>query len=82
MKIRDHKGNEIDLEARQVESSNVRWIGWPKTGEPMLVVQFESGRYAYLGVSRQRCVAVVRAKSVGQYVNRVIKPNFEVVKIG
>lgn len=81
MIVRDHNGNEVDLNVRQVDSSNVRWIGWPKSGEPLLIVQFNSGRYGYIGVPRQRAVACARAKSVGSYIHTRIKPKFEAVKI-
>lgn len=88
MKIRDHKGNEVDLEVRLVQSSNVEWVGWPKTGEPMMVVSFKhGGRYAYLGASRQQAVALAtaitgtNAKSIGTYLNQVIKPRYEAVKL-
>lgn len=88
MKIRDHEGNEVDLEVRMVDSSNVDWVGWPKTGEPMMVVSFKhGGRYAYLGASRQQAVALATAvsgtkgESVGSYLNRVIKPKYEAVKL-
>lgn len=95
MIIRDPKGNEVDLEIRMVDSSNVDWVGWPKgqnqkpkTGEPMMIVSFKhGGRYAYLGASRQQAVALAHAaantklESVGAYLNRVIKPQYEAVKL-
>lgn len=89
MKIRDHKGNMVEIEMRSVESTNVDWVGWPKTGEPMMVVSFKhGGRYAYLGATRQQAVALANAaentklESVGAYLNRVIKPKYAAVKIG
>lgn len=63
-------------------SSNVEWLGWPVTGEPTMVVQFKSGdRYAYLGVTRQRAVAMAYAPSVGSYLNKRVKPHFTVVRL-
>lgn len=68
---------------RRIESSNIDWIGWPQTGQPLLVVQFKGGetRYAYIGVSRQRAVACAYAKSSGEYLNHRIKPFFEAFKL-
>jgi hypothetical protein len=89
VKIRDHLGNELDLNVRTVDSSNVSWVGWPKSGEQLIVVQFDhGGRYAYLGASRQQAVALANAKtgtgvhSVGSYLHKVIKKKYEAVKIG
>jgi hypothetical protein len=80
--VHDADGNEVKLQGRLIKSSNIDWIGWPVTGEPMLVVQFKGGgRYAYLGVSRQRSVALAHHASSGKYINERIKPHFEVVKL-
>lgn len=66
---------------RSVESSNVDAIGWIPGYRGMLV-RFKNGSlYLYKDVSRQRAVATSRAESVGGYINRAIKPNFEVVRI-
>ena len=71
---------------RQVESSNVKAIGWDQGRR--LFVRFKSGAvYAYPGVSRQRAVAcayarrLTRAASVGRYINQRIKPHYQAVKI-
>lgn len=65
------------------DSSNVQWVGWTKDDDPFkMIVVFKSGAtYAYSMVSRQRVVACARAKSVGEYINRVIKPGREVIKL-
>ena len=61
------------------DSSNVEYVGWENGG---MFVQFRGGsRYRYLGVSRQRAVACARAKSVGKYINKIIKPQFDAVKV-
>lgn len=66
---------------REVESSNVQAVGWDKDNH--LYARFTSGAvYLYVGVSRQRAVACSRAKSVGRYFNKVIKPHYKAVKIG
>lgn len=73
---------EVLLRRRLIDSSNIRWIGWPESGEPLLVVEFEGGgRYAYLGVSRQKAVAASYAPSTGGYLNQKIKPHYKVVKL-
>jgi KTSC domain len=65
---------------REVESSNVTAVGWDKYGR--MYVRFPGGAlYMYEGVSRQRAVATAYAKSVGSYINHVIKPNFTAVKV-
>lgn len=61
------------------DSSNVSAIMWTKDG---MIVTFKSGSaYLYKGVSRQRAVACALATSVGRYINKVIKPNFEVMPL-
>jgi hypothetical protein len=75
-------GKPIELIGRKIDSGNIEQILWPKTGEPLMIVQFKSGtRYAYLGVSRQRAVACAYARSSGEFLNKRIKPNFDVVKL-
>lgn len=72
----------VKCRVRQIESSNIEWIAWPANGDPLLIVQFEgASRYGYIGVSRQRAVACAYAKSTGEYLNRIIKPNYEVVRL-
>lgn len=73
---------------REVESSNIESVGWLRqtfeSEEPrMLFVKFKDGTvYAYTGVTRQRAVALTRAKSAGKYLNEQIKPNYKAVRIG
>lgn len=72
---------------RDVVSSNVRKVGWDKEGN--MYVLFEATHpptdrntlYMYRDVPRQRVIAAARAKSVGQYIHRNIKPFFEAVRI-
>jgi len=66
---------------RWVDSSNVRWVAWPETGEPLMLVKYNSEAiYGYIGVSRQRTVAAAHAPSTGAYINKNIKPLYEVAK--
>jgi hypothetical protein len=61
------------------DSSNVTYVGWQ---DDALIVWFKSGGlYRYEGVSRQRAVACALSKSVGGYINRVIRPRFEAVRL-
>lgn len=77
-------GEPIEIVTRKIRSTNVDWIGWPRSGEPLMIVQFSGNygsRYAYLGVSRQKAVAAAYAESTGVYLARKIKPHYEAVKI-
>lgn len=65
---------------REVNSSNVAAIGWDRGRR--LYVQFKSSAiYLYEGISYQRAAACARAKSVGAYLAREIKPHYSAVKI-
>lgn len=65
-----------------IVSSNIEWIGWPKDGEPLMVVQFKSGfRYGYLPVSRQQAVAAAYAPSTGKYLHEKIMGIKKVVQL-
>jgi hypothetical protein len=76
------EGEPVEIIIREIHSSNVEWIGWPKTGEPLMIVQYNGGgRYGYIGVSRQKAVAASYAPSTGGYLNRVIKPNYKAVRL-
>jgi hypothetical protein len=67
---------------RHVDSSNIQWVGWPESGEPLMLVKYRANDiYGYLGVTRQRVVAAANAKSTGEYINRRIKPHFKFVKL-
>lgn len=76
------EGEAFELNTRKVSSSNVEWIGWPKSGANVMFVQFKGGgRYAYLDVSRQRAVAAAYHQSSGTYINKRIKPHHRCVPI-
>jgi hypothetical protein len=77
---------------RQVESSNIKAVGWDTLQlqhevyrHPTFAVgfvEFKSGAiYAYLGVPRQRMVAMAEAESVGKYLNENIKGAYEAMKV-
>lgn len=66
---------------RFVKSSNVNHIGWDDENNMYVVYKDGDHLYKYKGVSRQRAVAAVHAQSVGQYINKKIKPNFPVTRL-
>lgn len=68
---------------RDVESSNIERVGWGTFGHSEVVlVEFKDGRaYAYIGVTRQRAVAMIRAASVGRYFARWIKGHYDYLRI-
>jgi hypothetical protein len=69
------------IQWRTVTSSNVAAVGWDRaTG--MYVEYLNGAVYRYAGVSRQRAVACAFARSVGEYVNRRVKPVFPSTRIG
>lgn len=80
MTKRKHPHPAADIKWRSCDSSNVEAIGWDnKAG---VYILFKSGGlYLYPGVSRQRAVAAWTAESTGAYVNKIIIPNYESVKI-
>ena len=70
------------MNVRMVKSSNVEWIAWPMTGEPLMIVKYiHGGVYGYLGVSRQKAVAAANAPSVGRYIHNKIRGKYKPVKI-
>lgn len=68
---------------RDVDSSNVEKVAWFKLGDtPCAAVSFKNGScYAYIGVTRQRMVAMMRAASVGRYFAQNIKGRYDWMKI-
>lgn len=75
-------GKPVKLHIRRIASSNIDWVGWPVSGEPLLVVQFlDASRYGYLGVSRQKAVAMANAASTGKYFHAKVKGKYETVKL-
>lgn len=76
---------------REVVSSNIRMVGWDDANNMYVIFKStdpedirplqRSTLYYYRGVTRQRAVALVRSASAGKYLNSVIKPNYEAVKV-
>ena len=75
-------GKDVPFNWREIESSNVAWIGWPLSGEPLMVVQYHSGNYyGYIGVPRQKAVAAANARSTGSYIHRHIRGKYRPVRL-
>lgn len=71
---------------REVNSSNVQRVGWFRLGDacpiPCMIVTFRNGAtYMYIGVRRQRAVAMTRADSVGRYFIENIRNKFDYIKV-
>ena len=84
--VPDALGGKIEMIVnwRLIESSNVAAVGWDDAGNMYTKFgKFENPvTFVYLGVSRQRVVAAAYARSTGEYINRKIKPNYAVLKLG
>lgn len=66
---------DAEVRYRYVASSNVEWVGWDAAGN--LYLKFKSGgTYAYVGVGRQKAVAMAHSPSVGRYFHRKIKGKY------
>lgn len=76
-----HPAQKIKWVPPKNRSSNITRIGWDKNGNMYVQFRGGSGRYMYSGVSRQRAVAMLYAKSAGTYLNKKVKPYFAAVKI-
>lgn len=74
----------VCCKVRMIRSSNIEWVGWPRTVEqtPLLFVQFKGGsRYVYLGVTRQKAVALAYSPSTGSYFAKNIRGKYKSLKI-
>jgi len=72
----------VECNVRMIESSNIKWVGWPKSGQPLLFIEFNDGsRYVYSNISRQRAVALANSPSTGKYFHREIKGKGAVLKL-
>ena len=65
------------MERTPVESASITSVGYDDVSHE-LEIEFRNGRrYRYLQVPPAAFRLLLQAKSIGQYVNRVIKPRFE-----
>jgi len=64
------------MRRRPVNSSSVRSVGW---SEGTLELEYVNGYvYQYLDVPQPEYVALMAAPSIGSYVNKRIKPYYDV----
>jgi len=70
-----------DMERMAVDSSSVRSVGYdPATSE--LELEFHNGRiYRYQAVPMAAYRLLLRAPSIGEFVNKQIKPRFEAKEV-
>lgn len=61
-----------------VTSSNVISVGW---ADDVLEVEFKGGVYHYAGVPKATYDELMKAESVGRYINAFIKPRYEATKV-
>jgi len=67
------------MQRTQVDSSNVRSIGWE---DDTLEVEFNNGGlYQYIGVPKSLFDEMLASNSKGQFLNSKIKTDFDFVKI-
>jgi len=64
-----------------VDSSNVASVGYEPDAQAMYVEFTNGSTYVYSGVDEQTFEELRDAASVGSFLNRVIKPNFEYSKV-
>jgi len=70
-----------NIEMQSVSSSNVDSVGYDADNLTLRVQFHGGGVYDYIGVSQAQFDALVSSPSVGQYLNMVIKPQFEYVQV-
>ena len=73
------------VKAHNSISGNVASYGW-EAEPPVLEVEFASRKgtnsvYRYPGVTQDQWTALLQASSAGEYLNRVIKPQYPVERI-
>ena len=66
------------MKRKEVESSNIRSIGWSNN---TLEIEFNNGIYQYLPVDKVIYRTMMDAESKGKYFHEYIKGQFEVKKL-
>ena len=70
-----------DVDRVPVDSSSVVSVGYSPT-KYILEIEFKNGRvYQYKQVPAATHRLLMQATSIGEFVNRVIKPRFEAVRV-
>ena len=62
---------------QMVNSSNVEAVGYDADNGAIYVRFLHGGTYVYSGADQGTYEELLNADSVGSYLNRVIKPNYE-----
>lgn len=65
----------------RVESSAVATVGYDRDRELLRILYRNGKTYDYLNVPPEVHQELVTASSIGKYVNEVIKPNYEAVRV-
>jgi hypothetical protein len=69
------------MERHPVDSSSILSVGYDEAAHE-LEIEFSGGRvYRYQSVPAQAYRLLLRAPSVGEYVNHVIKPRFSASRV-
>lgn len=66
---------------QMVNSSNVEAVGYDADNGAIYVRFLSGDTYVYSGADQSTFEQLLNADSVGSYLNRVIKPNYEVAKL-
>jgi hypothetical protein len=68
-------------EMQMVDSSNVEAVGYDPDNVAIYVRFLGGDTYIYSGADQRTFEDLLTADSVGSYLNRVIKPNYEYSKL-
>lgn len=68
-------------EMQMVNSSNVEAVGYDAENGAIYVRFLSGDTYVYAGADQGTFEELLNADSVGSYLNRVIKPNYEYSKL-
>jgi hypothetical protein len=72
---------EIACLRQEVQSSELRWVGYEESAS-LLEVEFHSGEiYQYFGVPARLVQELLEADSIGRYFNAHIRPKFRFEKV-
>jgi hypothetical protein len=66
---------------QMVDSSNVEAVGYDADNGAIYVRFLSGDTYVYSGADQSTFEQLLNADSVGSYLNRVIKPNYEYAKL-
>lgn len=68
-------------EMHTVSSSNVEAVGYDSENSAIYIRFLSGDTYVYSGADQGTFEELLNADSVGSYLNRVIKPNYEYSKL-